>query len=92
MSGSTPLERDLLYARESTIRATHLEHQAVERHSSSGASSGEQKRHRSRTGNRKFNRVLHIMAVVELGGYGGGRAYVVQRKAEARPTRRWYAR
>ncbi|MGW0249154.1 transposase [Nocardia goodfellowii] len=49
------------------------------------ASSGDQKRHRlSRAGNRKINRVLHIMAVVQQGGYGGGRAYVRQRKAEGK--------
>ncbi|KZM73321.1 hypothetical protein AWN90_32195 [Nocardia terpenica] len=46
------------------------------------ASSGDQKRHRlSRAGNRKVNRVLHIMAVIQHGGYGGGRAYITQRKA-----------
>ncbi|MBF6332214.1 IS110 family transposase [Nocardia transvalensis] len=49
------------------------------------ASSGDQKRHRlSRAGNRKVNRVLHIMAVVQQCGYGDGRAYVTQRKAEGK--------
>ncbi|WP_405136665.1 IS110 family transposase [Nocardia sp. NBC_01388] len=49
------------------------------------ASSGDQKRHRlSRTGNRKINRVLHIMAVVQQCGYGGGRVYVKKRKAEGK--------
>ncbi|WP_442790346.1 transposase [Nocardia sp. CDC153] len=40
------------------------------------ASSGDQKRHRlSRSGNRKINRVLHIMAVVQLRHATPGRAY-----------------
>nr|WP_308166582.1 transposase [Nocardia albiluteola] len=37
-------------------------------------SSGDHKRHRlSRTGNRKINRVLHIMAIVQQCGHGSGR-------------------
>ncbi|WP_228541592.1 transposase [Nocardia sp. XZ_19_369] len=49
------------------------------------ASSRDQKRHRlSRAGNRKINRVLHIMAVAQQGGYGDGRAYVKVRKAEGK--------
>ncbi|MEV0465662.1 IS110 family transposase [Nocardia tengchongensis] len=46
------------------------------------ASSGEQQRHRlSRAGNRKINRVLHIMAVVQLRHQTAGRAYFDARKA-----------
>ncbi|WP_036566633.1 IS110 family transposase [Nocardia sp. BMG51109] len=49
------------------------------------ASSGDQTRHRlSRAGNRKINRALHIMAVVQQGGYGGGRDYVKKRKADGK--------
>jgi len=52
------------------------------------ASSGDQKRHRlSRAGNRKINRVLHIMAVVQQCGYGGGRDYVKQKKAEGKTSK-----
>ncbi|MEV6102746.1 IS110 family transposase [Nocardia sp. NPDC051981] len=40
------------------------------------ASSGDQRRHRlSRAGNRKINRVLHIMAIVQLRHPTAGRAY-----------------
>jgi hypothetical protein len=40
------------------------------------ASSGDQQRHRlSRAGNRRINRVLHIMAVVQLRHDTAGRAY-----------------
>ncbi|MFE3260243.1 IS110 family transposase [Nocardia sp. NPDC059229] len=40
------------------------------------ASSGDQRRHRlSRSGNRKINRVLHIMAIVQLRHHTAGRAY-----------------
>ncbi|WP_405498937.1 IS110 family transposase [Nocardia sp. NBC_00511] len=40
------------------------------------ASSGDQQRHRlSRSGNRKINRVLHIMAIVQLRHRTAGRAY-----------------
>ncbi|MFQ6332124.1 transposase [Nocardia sp. CWNU-33] len=46
------------------------------------ASSGEQQRHRlSRAGNRKINRVLHIMAVVQLRNRTAGRVYYDARKA-----------
>ncbi|MEC3957635.1 IS110 family transposase [Nocardia sp. CDC153] len=45
------------------------------------ASSGDQKRHRlSRAGNRKINRVLHIMAIVQLRNRTPGRAYYDLRK------------
>ncbi|MFB8283063.1 IS110 family transposase [Nocardia colli] len=46
------------------------------------ASSGAQQRHRlSRAGNRKINRALHIMAVVQLRNRTPGRAYFDARKA-----------
>ncbi|WP_433672182.1 IS110 family transposase [Nocardia sp. CA-136227] len=46
------------------------------------ASSGDQQRHRlSRAGNRKINRVLHIMAVVQLRNHTAGRTYYDARKA-----------
>jgi transposase len=46
------------------------------------ASSGEQKRHRlSRAGNRRINRALHIMAVVQLRNPTDGRAYFDTKKA-----------
>ncbi|MFE4463121.1 IS110 family transposase [Nocardia tengchongensis] len=45
------------------------------------ASSGDQQRHRlSRSGNRKINRVLHIMAVVQLRHHTAGRAYYDRRR------------
>ncbi len=45
-----------------------------------GASSGDQVRHRlSRAGNRQINRVLHIMAVVQLRNPTEGRAYYDRR-------------
>ncbi|MET8311605.1 IS110 family transposase [Micromonospora sp. NPDC005173] len=45
------------------------------------ASSGEQVRHRlSRAGNRQINRVLHIMATVQLRNPTDGRAYVDRKK------------
>ncbi|MEV0462959.1 IS110 family transposase [Nocardia tengchongensis] len=45
------------------------------------ASSGEQQRHRlSRAGNRRINRVLHVMAVVQLRNPTAGRAYFDARK------------
>jgi transposase len=50
------------------------------------ASSGDQKRHRlSRAGNRRLNRVLHIMAVVQLRRDTEGRAYY-RRKLAAGKT------
>lgn len=46
------------------------------------ASSGEQMRHRlSRAGNRQINRVLHIMATVQLRNPTEGRAYFDRKKA-----------
>ena len=49
------------------------------------ASSGDQKRHRlSRAGNRRINRVLHIMAVVQLRHDTPGRAYYRRRLAEGK--------
>src|SRR5262249_42975292 len=50
------------------------------------ASSGEQQRHRlSRAGNRRINRVLHIMAIVQLRNDTEGRAYY-RRKLTAGKT------
>jgi len=50
------------------------------------ASSGEQQRHRlSRAGNRRINRVLHIMAIVALRNDTEGRAYY-RRKVAAGKT------
>jgi transposase len=49
------------------------------------ASSGDQQRHRlSRAGNRRINRVLHIMAVVQLRHDTPGRAYYRRRRAEGK--------
>ena len=51
------------------------------------ASSGEQRRHRlSRLGNRRINRVLHIMAIVQLRHDTPGRAYYRRRIAEGKTT------
>jgi transposase len=51
------------------------------------ASSGDQRRHRlSRLGNRRINRVLHIMAVVQLRHDTPGRAYYRRRLAEGKTT------
>lgn len=51
------------------------------------ASSGEQIRHRlSRAGNRRMNHVIHMAAVVQLGGDTEGRAYF-RRKVAAGKTR-----
>jgi transposase len=51
------------------------------------ASSGDQVRHRlSRTGNRQINRVLHIMATVQLRNPTEGRAYYDRRKAEGKTS------
>jgi transposase len=51
------------------------------------ASSGDQKRHRlSRAGNRRINRVLHIMAIVQLRHDTPGRAYYRRRLAEGKTT------
>jgi transposase len=51
------------------------------------ASSGSQQRHRlSRAGNRRINRALHIMAVVQLRNQTKGRAYYDARKAGGMPS------
>ncbi|MGN9912765.1 IS110 family transposase [Phytohabitans sp. LJ34] len=51
------------------------------------ASSGDQRRHRlSRLGNRRINRVLHIMAIVQLRHDTPGRAYYRRRIAEGKTT------
>jgi hypothetical protein len=51
------------------------------------ASSGEQVRHRlSRAGNRQINRVLHIMATVQLRNPTEGRAYFDRRKASGKTS------
>ena len=51
------------------------------------ASSGDQQRHRlSRAGNRRINRALHIMAVVQLRNPTEGRAYYDDRKAGGMPS------
>jgi transposase len=51
------------------------------------ASSGSQARHRlSRAGNRRINRVLHVMAVVQLRHPTKGRAYYDERRAGGMPS------
>jgi transposase len=51
------------------------------------ASSGNQQRHRlSRAGNRRINRALHIMAIVQLRHPTEGRAYYDSRKAGGMPS------
>jgi transposase len=51
------------------------------------ASSGDQIRHRlSRAGNRQINRVLHIMATVQLRNPTEGRAYFDRRKAAGKTS------
>jgi transposase len=51
------------------------------------ASSGDQIRHRlSRKGNRQINRVIHIMATVQLRHATEGRAYFDRRKAEGKTS------
>jgi transposase len=51
------------------------------------ASSGNQQRHRlSRAGNRRINRALHIMAIVQLRHRTEGRAYYDRRKAGGMPS------
>jgi transposase len=51
------------------------------------ASSGNQNRHRlSRAGNRRINRALHIMAIVQLRNATEGRAYYDARKAGGMPS------
>src|SRR5215211_3660611 len=51
------------------------------------ASSGDQTRHRlSRAGNRRINRVLHIMATVQLRNPTEGRAYFDRKKASGKTS------
>ena len=51
------------------------------------ASSGSQQRHRlSRAGNRRINRALHIMAIVQLRNQTEGRVYYDTRKAGGMPS------
>lgn len=51
------------------------------------ASSGDQVRHRlSRAGNRQINRVVHIMATVQLRNVTEGRAYYDRRKADGKTS------
>ncbi|WP_203217909.1 IS110 family transposase [Nocardia terpenica] len=51
------------------------------------ASSGEQKRHRlSRAGNRRINRVLHTMAIVQLRNPSSGRTYYDGKKAAGKTS------
>ena len=51
------------------------------------ASSGEQKRHRlSRAGNRRINRALHIMSIVQLRNPTEGRAYYDAKKATGKTS------
>ena len=51
------------------------------------ASSGDQVRHRlSRAGNRQINRVLHIMATVQLRNQTEGRTYFDRRKADGKTS------
>ena len=51
------------------------------------ASSGQQQRHRlSRAGNRRINRTLHIMAVVQLRNRTPGRAYFDAKKAAGKTS------
>jgi transposase len=51
------------------------------------ASSGNQQRHRlSRAGNRRINRALHIMAIIQLRNATAGRAYYHARKAGGMPS------
>ncbi|MEV0430590.1 transposase [Micromonospora sp. NPDC050495] len=51
------------------------------------ASSGDQVRHRlSRAGNRQINRVLHIMATVQLRNPSEGRAYFDRKKASGKTS------
>ncbi len=51
------------------------------------ASSGDQIRHRlSRAGNRQINRVLHIMATVQLRNPTEGRAYFDRKKAAGKTS------
>ena len=52
------------------------------------ASSGRQQRHRlNRTGNRRLNRALHIIAVTQMRTHAPARAYVARRRAEGKTNR-----
>ncbi|MFD6357031.1 transposase [Nocardia tengchongensis] len=51
------------------------------------ASSGDQQRHRlSRAGNRKINRVLHIIAIVQLHNHTPVRVYYDSRRADGKTS------
>jgi transposase len=51
------------------------------------ASSGDQRRHRlSRAGNRRINRVLHVMAIVQLRHDTSGRAYYRRKLADGKTS------
>jgi hypothetical protein len=51
------------------------------------ASSGEQQRHRlSRAGNRRINRTLHIMGIVQLRNSTAGRVYFDSKKAAGKTS------
>ena len=59
----------------------------MERHRLIDASSGNQVRHRlSRAGNRQINRVLHIMATVQLRNPTEGRGYFDRKKASGKTS------
>lgn len=52
------------------------------------ASSGKQNRHRlNRTGNRRLNRALHIIAVTQMRTYTPAKEYVARRRAEGKTNR-----
>ncbi|HWT95375.1 MAG TPA: IS110 family transposase [Solirubrobacteraceae bacterium] len=52
------------------------------------ASSGRQQRHRlNRTGNRRLNRALHIIAVTQIRTYPPAKAYYARRKSEGKTNR-----
>ena len=52
------------------------------------ASSGKQNRHRlNRTGNRRLNRALHIIAVTQMRTYTPAKEYIARRRAEGKTNR-----
>jgi transposase len=52
------------------------------------ASSGSQKRHRlNRTGNRRLNRALHIIAVTQMRIYAAARDYIARRRSQGKTNR-----
>ena len=52
------------------------------------ASSGRQQRHRlNRTGNRRLNMALHMIAVTQIRMYPPARDYIARRRAEGKTTR-----